>query len=86
LFGLGEVASSPEFTHSCIESAVSVITCSLMLLDIQCSVGSSITAAMVSFDSTIFMVDNSSVTFSLTSSCADETSMETSEVSFVLFF
>jgi energy-converting hydrogenase Eha subunit A len=41
LFGLGEIIdSSAAFTDPCIESAVSVITCSVMLLDIHCSSGS----------------------------------------------
>lgn len=85
----GELRSSSDFMDSCIESVVSAITCSLMLLDEQCSAGSlssKVATVMVSFDSTILIVDSSGANFALTFSCDDETSMETSEASLVFFF
>jgi len=65
-----ELRSSSDFTESCIDGLVHGITRSLM----------------VSMDSTILIVDKSSANFAPTFSCVDETSEETPEATFVLFF
>jgi len=65
-----ELRSSSDFTESCIDGLLPGITRSLT----------------VSLDSTVLIVDTSSANFSLTFSCVDETSEETPEARFVLFF